>query len=108
MSTISLRYEALNIPGYESKTTFWNDFSIADRFGVSAIRDTYKRAMRAWKTDPIYLTELVMVLNHKIWYWYERNETLARVYNELWEKADAYACENLKGDDLAYFYRTTD
>ena len=24
------------------------------------------------------------------------------------EKADMYACENLKGDELAYFYKTTD
>lgn len=26
--------------GYELQTTFWNDFSIADRFGLSAIQDT--------------------------------------------------------------------
>ena len=28
--------------GYELQTTFWEDFSIADRFGLSAIRDTFK------------------------------------------------------------------
>ena len=108
MSHITIRYETLNIPGYETQTSFWNDFSIADRFGIAAIRDTYKRAMRAWKKNPVYLTELVMVLNHKIWQWYKKNETIARVYNELWEEADAYACDHLKGEDLAYFYRTTD
>ena len=26
--------------GYELQTTFWNDFSIADRFGLSAILST--------------------------------------------------------------------
>ena len=54
------------------------------------------------------LTELVMVLNWKIFRWYKRNDKLAMVYNELWEKADTYAIENLKGEELSYFYRTTD
>lgn len=94
--------------GYKPQTTFWDDFSIADAFGVDAIKDTYNRAFNEWKTNHIYLTELVMVLNHKIWQWYKVDETIAKVYNELWEKADLYACENLKGEELSYFYSTTD
>ena len=94
--------------GYTQKTTFWQDFSIADAFGVNAIKDTYNRAFKAWKNNTEYLTELVMVLNWKIWQWYEKNERVARVYNELWEKADAYALDTLKGEDLKYFLRTTD
>lgn len=46
--------------GYELQTTFWSDFSIADRFGLSAIRDTFNRAFREWKEDYEYLTELVV------------------------------------------------
>jgi len=94
--------------GYETKTTFWDDFSIANRFGVSAIKDTYRRAMDNWKSNYVYLTELVLVLNHMIWYWYEKNENIAKVYNELWSKADEYACSHLKGEELAYFYKVTD
>ena len=94
--------------GYKPQTTFYEDFSIADRFGKFAVVDTFRRAFEEWKDDVVYLTELVMALNWKIWEHYETNEPLARVYNELWAKADAYAVENLKGDDLAYFYRTTD
>lgn len=95
--------------GYTPKTTFWEDFSIADHFGVKAIEDTYKRAFNEWKTDYEYLTELVMVLNHKIWEHYERgNEAFINLYNDLWEEADAYACDNLTGDELSYFIRTTD
>ena len=30
--------------GYEPKTTFWSDFSIADVFGVDSVKDTYNRA----------------------------------------------------------------
>lgn len=94
--------------GYKPITTFWDDFSIADRFGVNAVKDTYKRAFNEWKDDYKYLTELVMVLNHKIWQHYEKDEALAQVYNELWEKTDEYACENLKGEEAKYFYKITD
>lgn len=98
----------MNVNGYETKTTFWSDFTIADAFGIDAIKDTFNRAFKEWKSNYIYLTELVMVLNWKIWQWYEKNEIISIVYNELWEKADAYACENLKGNELIYFYNTTD
>lgn len=93
---------------YECKTTFWMDFTIAEHFGPKAVRDTYRRAFKDWKNDVVYLTELVMVLNHKIWQWHELNEPLARLYNDLWEKAATYASENLKGEDLSYYYRITD
>lgn len=94
--------------GYKPQTTFYEDFSIADCFGVGAVKDTFRRAFEGWKDDVVYLTELVMALNWKIWEHYGHNDTLAKVYNDLWEKADGYAVENLKGEDLAYFYRTTD
>ena len=102
------KWNITEMTGYEPKTTFWKDFSIADKFGIDAIKDTYKRAFEEWKENYIYLTELVMVLNHKIWEWYGKNEAIAQVYNDLWEKTDVYACENLKGDELDYFYLTTD
>lgn len=95
--------------GYEMQTTFWEDFSIADRFGAAAIKDTFKRAFNEWKDNYIFLTELVIVLNHKIWQYYKLgNENYARLYNDLWEKADVYACNNLKGEELSFFYRITD
>lgn len=97
------------ITGYTPQTTFYTDFSIADYFGADAIKDTYERAFEEWHEDTIYLTELVMALNWKIWEHYENhNEPYARLYDELWRKADEYAVENLTGDDLRYFYRTTD
>ncbi len=93
---------------YEAKTTFWQDFSIADRFGVDAIRDTYNRAQE-WRGNVEYFTELVMVLNHKIWEHYEAGrETLARLYDELWREADEYGMTHFKGEDLAYYWQTLD
>ena len=95
--------------GYVMTTTFWEDFSIADRFGADAIKDTYKRAFHEWKDNYIYLTELVIVLNHKLWQHYRQgNDAYAELYDALWKYADAYACEHLKGDELRHFYNITD
>lgn len=94
--------------GYKPITTFFTDFSIADNFGESAVIDTYNRAFEYWKSDCKYLTELVMVLNWKIWEHYENREPLARIYDGLWREASNYAVQNLKGEELRYYYRTTD
>ena len=98
----------MQIFGYETKTTFWDDFTIAETFGVAAVKDTYKRAFNEWKSNVVYLTELVMVLNWKIWYHYQNDDAMAKVYDALWREADEYAMDNLKDEDLAYFIRTTD
>lgn len=114
MQTIQFRMPSIpawnitEMTGYEPKTTFWQDFSIADAFGMDAVRDTFKRAFKEWRVDVEYLTELVMVLNHKGWYWYGRNEAMSRLYFKLWEEADLWAGENLQGDDAEYYYRTLD
>lgn len=95
------------IIGYKPKTTFYMDFSIADKFGEDAIKDTYNRAFNEWKHDYEYLTELVMVLNWKLWEHSKTNVRYTILYNDLWEQADNYAIENLKGKELDYFCKTT-
>ena len=96
--------------GYKPKTTFWEDFSIAEAWGEKGIRSTFERAFKEWRKNYIFLTELVMVLNHKICQHYEPNKPcpIARLYDELWRRADDWACNNLKGHELEYFYDTTD
>ncbi len=95
--------------GYKPITTFYTDFSIAEMFGVEGIKDTYKRGLQ----DAICmgykaLTEFVMALNWKIWEHHQTNIVFEELYDTLWKKADKYALDNLKGEELAYFYRTTD
>lgn len=92
----------------EFTTTFWMDFSIADRFGAAAVQDTFNRAFAEWKNDYRYLTDLVMVLNHKLWHWYGKNDSLARLYDRLYWKAADYAIDHLKGDELRYYLDVTD
>lgn len=99
--------------GYKPFTTFWKDFSIADTYGLQAIQDTFNRAFNEWKDNYKYLTELVLVLNHKICYHYAENGTdeendKAYLYNKLWNEANDYALENLQGEQADYFYHITD
>lgn len=95
--------------GYKMKTTFWMDFTIADAFGTEAVVDTFDRAFEEWKDDYEYLTELVIVMNLKLWYHYNNgNMQYAKLYDQLWRKSDGYACDTLKEDELGYFLRWTD
>lgn len=89
-------------------TTFRMDFKIADHFGPRAVKDTFRRAFAEWKNDHRYLTDLVITLNHAICYWYDRDNSMAVLYNELWEKANTYALDHLKGEKLSYFLKVTD
>ena len=95
--------------GYKVLYTFYEDFTIADRFGPKAVKETYARVLKDAKIMGYKaLTELTMVLNHKIWFLYKSNKPLAQLYNELWEKTEDYCYDNLKGDELTYFYHTLD
>lgn len=94
--------------GYKPITTFYTDFSIADKLGVDAIKDTYKRVFQEWKYDYKYITELVMVLNWKLWRWYGKNDELSMLYDSLWKATDGWCIDNLKGKELEYYYKTTD
>lgn len=93
----------------EFKTTFWQDFTIADCFGLAAVKDTFNRAFREWRDDVEYLTELSIVLNWRLWRHYGAgNDDYARLYNDLWLKVHNYAYDHLTGDDLTYYWRMTD
>ena len=115
--------------GYEPLYTFWTDFSIADaapRFGedaVEAIRMTFSGIVRVMRDDYKAMTELSMVLNHKIWE--HRNAAvraknagllnrrdhhmrLAEEYDGAWRATDEWCKEHLKGEELGYYIDTTD
>lgn len=94
--------------GYKPISTFYMDFSIADRFGTKAVKSTYKQAFSEWRSDYRMMTELVMVLNWKIWEHYQHSETLASLYNELWTSCSSWCEHNLKDSELQYYFSTTD
>lgn len=94
--------------GYKPVTTFYEDLSIADWFGVSAIKDTYRNVFANWRGDTEFFTEFVMALNWKIWEHYQSNEQYAKTYNDLYEKAREWVFDNWEDKDLEYFVKTTD
>ena len=96
--------------GYECITTFWDDFSIADAWGDYAIRDTFKDC-KQWLKDYKYWTELVLVLNWKLWYHYDRhNDELAKTYDDLWRQAENMFYKKYSKDKIAtaWYYKITD
>lgn len=104
-----MEFQQLVLPnGYQMKSTFWMDFTIADRFGLAAVQDTYNRAFKEWHTNVIYVTELAVVLNYKIWQHYETNEPLAELYDRLWREVDEWCCTNLNEEDYQHYWRVTD
>lgn len=108
---IELMYKDWNIEemtGYKPITTFFSDLSIADAFGLDAIKETYNNVVKHWVGDYKYFTEFVMALNWKIWQHYESREDYADLYNELWNKAVDVVHANFNEDELKYYYRVTD
>ena len=98
---------------YEYFTTFWQDFDVAENYGERAIKDTAKRAFDEWKDDVKYLTELVMIINHKCWDFYRKgamrmSELYDDMYYEYYDKAMNYLEEKGNEDDISYFVRTLD
>lgn len=99
--------EAIDL-GYTPITDLWQRFSeTEDAEGAKGVRKLYRTAFEECLYDYKKLTELVMVLNHKI-FAHRKDDALARTYDALWRKADGYACDTLKGDEESYYYRTTD
>lgn len=96
------------ITGYKMKTTFWGDFTVAERIdGIKAVRDTYKRS-KCYLDDTVMATELALVLNWKAWEHSRTNPELASEYEKLWSELDAYILDKWKDEALSYYLATTD
>ena len=93
---------------FKLESTFWEEFSIAEDYGSEGVREHYDLVFNQWKDNLKYLTELVLVLNIKIFIWYGVDDDLGQMYDQLWKETDGYALETLKGDDLHYYLSTLD
>ena len=100
------------VPAAEREsTTFCQDFLVAERFGLTAIKGTFNRAFNGWKSNYKYLTELAMVLNHLMAIHYVKDgevDPRTRLYRSLWESAFGWGRTHLKGAELQYFYAVLD
>lgn len=112
---------------YERKYTFYSDFGIAEfcevyKADAGAVKDTYKRVEESWGSSIEAITEVVMVLNHKIWSFYDNVDSsylgcseewrqhFMEVYQELYERCVAFIEKTFANDSeaLSYYYEVTD
>ena len=95
--------------GYERKTTFFSDLSIAEWHGIKDIEDTIIRVVKNWVDDVEMFTEFVMCVNHKSWEHYQRgNMELAKLYMEKFHELHDLVYEKWDREALDYFYKVTD
>ena len=75
--------------GRQTETTVYEDLAIANRFGVTEIRDTINRlkVFVRESENPTYLAELVAALNHNLWHFYQAgNSEYANTYSTAYEE----------------------
>lgn len=98
--------------GYERKTTFYADLTIADFFGEKAIKDTYNRVCKSWIHNIEYITEFALCLNHKSWEHSAKkgHNNLVQLYADLWYEIKDKIYDHYKNnrEALDYFFNITD
>lgn len=97
-----LNYEPIN-------ASLWNDLTACEL--SPDFKKDLKKLVDELKDKYNYkeLTELVLFLNRKLRDTYEKGYMkIAKVYDEIWQEINDYAYTTLKGEELTYFYKTTD
>jgi len=106
--------------------TFYKDLAIAEfcetrMLDKNAVRKTYNRLVKSYGSNIKAMTELVMVLNHKIWAFYnkvdshymgdnERADYFEALYTELYQEAAVFVERKFGKDEKAmcYYYQVMD
>lgn len=119
--------------GFEPKYTFYHDFAIAEfcqskGLDKNAIKKTYNEVIKSWGNNYKALTEIILVLNHKCWAFFadenkdnsvdgnylgiskEKSNVISKMYQDLYEKADAFFFEKFADNEEAkdYYFEVTD
>lgn len=97
--------------GHERKTTFFSDLSIAEWCGVDGIKDTYKRVIKEWMPNLVYITEFIACLGLKASQWSGRgNSAMCELYSRLYEDGQRAFYKHYANDEKAkdYFFQITD
>ena len=101
-----------NASGYERKTTFYSDLSIAEWCGgEKAVKETCNRVMKEWIDDIDYITEFVMAVNIKSWQHYENDkQELSKLYSTLYHQSFDKVLKHYEGNQeaISYFLTTID
>ena len=108
-----MEWEMAKEVGYKPITNLWTNFTLAEAFGEEAIKSTAEYSFNKYKDNILYLTELIMVLNHKCWYWNDNSKPeLTRLYINLYyqydDKAINYIEKNMPKDSMKYYFNVLD
>lgn len=102
--------------GYKPKTNYWDQFTEAEKTckntsDTKPLKELLDKLAEDCKNNlPVeYITELIMVLNHKCWAHAEMGQnTIYLWYSRQYEKLWDWALRYLKGEDLSYCISTLD
>lgn len=94
--------------GYKPIADYWQKLYRAARNGSEELKRLATGLFDSAKHSYKHLTEFVMALNWLSWEWVEKNEHIARLFCSLFRTAGDYARENLTGEELKYYFATTD
>ena len=89
-----------------------NIFCIEEDYNRDNISQLAANLYDKYGDNYTYLTELVMILNHKCWEKYNQDRILSKIYEELYYKYDELAIEQLSRagheDELHYYLSELD
>lgn len=95
--------------GYKPVTDLALCFERAEeKLGLNGPDYVFNCVFEKTKNNVKWVTELVILLNHKIWYYYRNNDELGLIYEKLYKKAYNWCVCNLEGEDAEYFFRVID
>lgn len=111
-----MQWELAKQIDYEPVSNFWEQFTeieIKSNIEEDDFRDLAETLFQAYKNNIIFLTELILVINHKCWYWFENNNgELAKIYSLLYYEYDSFALnyieKNMTQKEITYYLRTLD
>lgn len=103
------------LTGYKPLTKHYEFLKNCESLGRKDLREGFNKIFQIEQTqyentnDPRFITELAMVVNWLMW---EANDngiiSLSVTYERYYHKVNDWCLNNLKGDNLTYYVRTTD
>ena len=90
------------------KFDFYDRFTKAEDGGIESVKECYNTILAEAKQDYQKITELYIVVNHKVWEHNEQNTKLAHLYYDFQKAVYQWVDENLSADEAEYFYSLTD
>ena len=128
ISEINWRENLKTMNEFKPEYTFYSDLSIAEWCQIfakgdeNAIEETYTEFIMQFGDNYKALTELILVLNHKLWSFHQKVDSnylncdektryqLEQLYTRLYNRAETYFFKRYERNQQAqqYYYRVTD